>query len=659
MKTIEELRSEIRMHDQHYANGQPIITDTEYDKLYNQLIKLEQENPELITKDSPTQVITPIVVDKIQKSKHREPMLSLRDVNTFDGIQDFIQDKNEILIQDKMDGITIVLTYNNGKLIKAVTRGDGFTGDDLTHNIQQIENVPKTIDFDGRLEVRGEIILPYDEFDRLNVNGDYSNPRNTVAGAVRRHDASNMVGVGYKVIIFNLEYIEGQSFDKDSVAIQYLDFLGFETVYSKLFKLDQEQDLDELKSFIQNYETTVRPTLPFMIDGLVFKVNNIAEREELGSTSKFPRWSLAYKFKSLDATTTLNEVIHQVGKSGQITPVAIFDEIVIDDVKITRATLSNYQIIKAKDIRLHDQIIVERANDVIPQVVKALDNARTGNEVPIEAPANCPSCGSKTVFDGAHLYCRGLSCKPQLEGKLAHFASRDAMDIDGLGEKTVETLYQAGVITNILDIYQLSDKKEDILHLERFGEKSYQRLIKGVEQSKSKEFRNLLYGLHIENVGRSATRDLAIEFESLTAMIDASKDPASFKERLLAINSFGEVLSSNVVDFFAIQENIDTMNELIQLGLPTTIDVAATVVADSAIKDLTFVITGKVNHYANRKELKAHIEDLGGKVTGSISKNTDYLINNDTESQTSKNKQAIKQNVPIISEQEFLELIEM
>lgn len=657
IKQLEKLRNEIRMHDQHYAIGKPIITDTEYDAIYRQLVHLEQDQPELITKDSPTQTITPIVVDEIHKSSHRQPMLSLRDVNTFDGIQSFIQDKNEILIQDKMDGITIVLTYDDGKLVKAVTRGDGFTGDDLTHNIQQIDNVPKTIDFKGPLEVRGEIILPYKDFERLNVNGDYSNPRNTVAGAVRRHDSNNIVGVGYKVIVFNLEYIENQSFESDYDAIQYLDELGFEIVTTKLFSLDNDKALEDLKTFIDHYETVVRPNLPFMIDGLVLKVNNLHDRESLGSTSKFPRWSLAYKFKSLDATTTLNEVIHQVGKSGQITPVAVFDEIVIDDVKITRATLSNYQIIKAKDIRIHDQIVVERANDVIPQVVKALDEIRTGIEEPIKPPTHCPSCGSKTVLDGAHLYCRGLTCKPQLEGKLAHFASRDAMDIDGLGEKTVTTLYQAGIITTILDIYKLTDKQDEILQLERFGEKSYQRLLKGVEQSKSKEFRNVLYGLHIENVGRSATRDLAIEFESLTAIIDASKDPASFKERLLNIPSFGEVLSSNVVDFFAIQDNIDLMNELIQLGLPTTLNVTANSVADSAIKDLTFVITGKVTHYKSRKELKSHIEELGGKVTGSVSKNTDYLINNDAESQTSKNKQAIERNIPIISEHEFLDLL--
>lgn len=657
MHRINTLRKEITKHDELYAKGQPIITDTEYDTLYNELVQLEINNPEMFDKDSPTQKITPVVVDGIEKSDHREPMLSLRDVNDKEGIDKFLSGEDEILMQDKMDGITIVLTYNNGQLIKAVTRGDSRTGDDLTHNIEQIPNVPKRIAYKGDLEVRGEVILPFKEFERINKDGKYSNPRNTVAGAVRRHDSNVMLGVGYKVIVFNLEYSEDLIFDTDKEQIDFLAGQGFEMVRSQLMDISTKDKKDELFETIKIYEEVVRPTLPFMIDGLVFKVNDISKRKEYGTTSKFPKWALAYKFESLDATTTLTEIINQVGKSGQITPVAVFDEVDIDGTKVTRSTLSNFGIVKQKDLRIGDKILVERANDVIPQIVKSFDEARDGTEEVIKIPSTCPICGSDVQHKGANLFCIGLECPAQLEGKIAHFAKRDAMNIGGLGEKTVSVLHQAGIVESILDIYKLEDKRDEIMELDGFGKASADRLIEGAEESKSRGLNHLLYGLSMDNVGRSASRDLMQRFKSLRKMIELSKNPKEFKEELLEVPAFGEVLSQAVVDFFSDDKNIETMEEFIELGLKTEDDTEDTPVKESGINGLTFVVTGKVNNYANRNELKTEIQNLGGKVTGSVSDNTDYLINNDKESNTSKNKDAKDKNIPIINEDELEELM--
>lgn len=658
MNKIIELRNEIHKHNQLYAKGEPIITDTEYDKLYQYLVKLENENPDLFDQSSPTQTITPIIVDKINKSKHRNPMLSLNDVNTIDALEKFLKEYSEVLMQYKMDGITIVLSYENGILIKAVTRGNGFIGDDLTHNILQIKNIPKTIHYKGTLEVRGEVILPFKEFNEQNINGEYSNPRNTVAGAIRRHDSRTIINKGFKVIVFNLEYSSDLNFTKDSEALHFLKEQGFETVNSKTITLKNKKDMEETIQLIKYFEEHTRKDLPFMIDGLVFKVNNLEKRKEIGTTGTFPKWALAYKFKSLNATTKLRNVIAQVGKTGQITPVAVFDEVVIDNVKINRATLSNFNIIKEKDIRNGDTILVERANDVIPQVVKSFSELRDGSEEIIQPPTNCPVCKTPTQFEGAHLYCFGLECQSQLEGKIRHFAKRDAMNIDSLGEKTASILHKEGLVKSITDIYKLKDKKKEFVNIEGFGETSYERLINGIEESKNRELHHLLYALGIHNIGRRASRDLANHFKSLEYMIAISNNKIEFKEELLNVNSFGEIMSQIVIDFFNVDENIKTMKELIELGLNSIVKETDEPVIDtsSKINGKTFVITGKVYNYTNRKELTAEIESLGGKVTGSVTGNTDYLINNDKESNTGKNKRAKELGISIISEDEFISM---
>lgn len=654
-KNIQMLRNEVEKHDLLYARNQPIITDSEYDKLYIELEELENQYPEFYSEFSPTQTIKTEIVEGLTRKRHRTPMLSQQKINTPAGVKSFIeQTEGDLLIQDKLDGITIVLSYNDGHLVSAVTRGDGEYGEDLTHNFLHVSNIPKNIPFKKNLEVRAEAILPFKEFEVLNKDGKYSNPRNLVSGALRQLDSNNVRGKGFKAIVFDLVHVDDMEFYKDTDMLDFLSKQGFELVNNMVFS--EEAVIENILEFIDNYEENKRNELPFMIDGLVLKMNDLKMREKLGYTSKHPRWATAYKFDSLNATTKLTDVVQQVGKSGQITPVAEFEVVTIDNVNITRATLHNYQNIKDKDIRVGDRIVVERANDVIPQVIQSIASERTGEEVIITPPTNCPICHAKTRFDGANLYCTGVDCQPQLEGRLQHFTSREAMDIAGLGNKTIETFHKEGIIQSIVDIYYLESKHDEITSLPGFGVKSYERIINGVEESKNKELRNLLYGLSIQNIGRSASRDLANEFKSLEQIIISAKDTGVFKERIMSIDAFGEKMSDNLIVFFQDKHNVEVLEELIQLGLTTTIEVDE-LVTNSTLDGMTFVVTGKVNLFTNRKELQEEIEKLGGKVTGSVSKNTDYLINNDKESATAKNKTALNLSVPIISEDEFLNMI--
>ena len=653
---IEELRREIIKNDKLYEKSQPVITDSEYDELYLRLEKLEKIYPEFYDENSPTQKITTTIVEGLEKVKHREPMLSQQKITTEEGVIDFIsKSDSDILVQQKLDGVTLVLGFNNGRMIEAVTRGDGEIGENLFHNAKHFTNIPRVISFKGQLEIRTEAVLPYADFERINVDGKYSNPRNLVSGSLRQLDSSRLVGMGFKAIAFDLVHAEGKEFTTDTEKLRFMEELGFEVVDSTLFSSTSEEAIID---YINNYEDNVRKILPHMIDGLVLKYDSIADRESLGHTSKHPRWACAYKFKSMDATTKLIGITDQVGKTGQITPVAELETVNIDGVNISRATLHNYANVRDKDIRINDTVVVARANDVIPQIVQSVKDLRDDTELVKSPPTECPICGSITEFEGANLYCTGINCTPQLEGKIKHFISRDAMNIDGMGEKSVEEFYNAGIIKSIVDIYNLKDKKSEIIRLEGFGEKKFDRLVKGIEESKNRELHNFIYGLSIKNIGRSASKDLANEFRSMRAIIELSRDTERFREKLLTVGTFGAVMTMNIIDFLKNEENIETIEELISFGLNSEIEEISTEdMVEKSLEGKVFVVTGEVLQFKNRKELQAKIEELGGKVTGSVSKNTDYLINNDAESSSSKNKKAKELNIPILSEDDFLGLI--
>jgi len=654
LERIELLRKEVEKHDKLYDDNRPIISDSEYDELYLELEKLEREHPEYYDVNSPTQKIVTTIVENLEKVTHRKPMLSQQKVTTEEEVVDFVNKYNsDILIEEKLDGITIVVAYDNGRMVEAVSRGNGYIGENLFHNVKHFVNLPKVIPFKNRLELRAEAVLPFADFKRINVDGKYSNPRNLVSGSLRQLDSSNVAGKGFKAIVFDLVYAEGENFDYDIERLEFLKEQGFETVETRIFR---STDLSLIKEYIKNYEHNIRKTLPHMIDGLVLKINNLALREELGYTSKYPRWACAYKFKSLDATTKLIGITDQVGKTGQITPVAELETVNIDGVNISRATLHNYSNVENKDIRIGDTVVVARANDVIPQIVQSLKDLRDGSEVVKGYPEKCPICGTITEFDGENLYCTGIDCTPQIEGKIKHFASRGAMNIDELGEKTIEAFYEKKIIESVIDIYELENKKDEICTLPGYGEKKFNRIIESVKKSKNRKLHNLIYGLSIKNIGESASKDLAKEFKSMEAILEASKNEESFKDRLLTINDFGEKMSNSIIDFFKNEGNLKIIEQLLVYGLNSTIVSNATV-DNKILEGKVFVITGEVNHFKNRKKLQSKIEELGGKATGSVSRNTDYLINNDIESNSSKNKKAKELNVPIISEEEFLELI--
>lgn len=649
--TILNLQREIEKHDRLYEQNQPIITDGEYDELYQQLMELEEQHPEFRTEDSPTQRIITTFVTSLKKVRHEKPMLSQAKVNTAEGIRKFLEKNttnSRIIVQEKLDGLTVVKGYESKRLKQGVTRGDKEIGEDVTHTVQTIADVPKRISFANKLSVRSEAIIPNAEFDRINEDGKYSNSRNLVSGTVRQLDSSVAKERNLQSIVFEMEYAEGKTFETDVERLEFMKEQGFNVVPYVIFEADQ---VEELIDYCLSYEENVRMTVPYVLDGLVIKFDDLQLRDELGSTSKHPQWSCAFKFKSLDATTPLNRVVNQVGKSGQITPVAEFDEITIANVKIKRATLHNYDQIKQKDIRVGDKIVVARANDVIPKVIKSIHNGRTGDEVEVVAPETCPVCDSPTEYIGKNLYCTGMDCSVQLEGKLAHFVSRKAMNIDGLGEETVKMLLDRGFIRSFADLYRLHEKEAELKTIERFGDRSIEKMLEGIEASKTMPFQKVLYGMSIRLIGDSATRAIAKEFGSMDNLLEASLDEVTFEARLLELEKFGSTMVKALVDFLANEQNIARIKELESYGLTMTTDNPVLTAEEASLSSLdgkTFVITGSLSK--GRDEFKEEIEKRGGKVSGSVSKKTTYLLMGDDAEGTSKHTKAVSLGVTILNE---------
>ena len=653
-KHINHLQQEIEKHDKLYDQNQPIITDSEYDALYQELIELEEAHPEYRTPDSPTQRIITTFVTSLKKVKHDKPMLSQAKVHTADDLRKFAlknTTNSRYIVQQKLDGLTLVKGYENKGLKQGVTRGDKEIGEDVTHTVQTISDVPKRIAFAKKLSVRSEAIIPNEEFDRINEDGKYSNSRNLVSGTVRQLDSAVAKERNLQSIVFEMEYAEGMEFKTDVERLEFMKEQGFNVVPYVVFEADQ---VEEMIDYCLRFEEDIRMTVPYVLDGLVIKFDDLKLRDQLGSTSKHPQWSCAFKFKSLDATTPLNRVVNQVGKSGQITPVAEFDEITIANVNIKRATLHNYSQIKQKDIRIGDKIVVARANDVIPKVIKSIHSVRTGDEIEIVVPENCPVCDSPTEYIGKNLYCTGLDCSVQLEGKLAHFVSRKAMNIDGLGEETVKMLLDKGFVHSFADLYRLHEKEAELKTIERFGDRSVEKMLEGIEASKTMPFQKVLYGMSIRLIGDSATRAIAKEFGSMDNLLEASLDEVTFEARLLELEKFGSTMVKALVDFLANEQNVDRIKELEAYGLTMTTDAPVLTAEEASLSSLegkTFVITGALSK--GRDEFKEEIEKRGGKVSGSVSKKTTYLLMGDDANGTSKHTKAVGLGVTILSEDDY------
>ena len=659
---IKQLREEVMKHDLLYDEGTPIITDSEYDQMYYELISLEEKHPEFSDENSPTKRIYSVVVDSLKKVKHSTPMLSQDKGHTEEDIVKFAnKSDDEIIVGDKEDGLTIVLKYNNGIYYEASTRGDGSIGEDVTHTVRTIRNLPKKISFKGYLEIRAESVIPFSEFERINVDGKYKSPRNLVSGSVRTLNANIAKERGLSIIAFDLVKAEGITFEKDTEQLEFLKEQGFNVVPYKVFK-NTPEGIKELVQYCLTYNKEVRPTIPHMIDGLVLKFNNLAVREALGYTSKFPRWGFAFKFDSLDATTKLLNIVETVGKSGQITPNGIFEPVEIDGVTIQKASLANYDNIKERDIRIGDTIVVARANDVIPQIVSAVTELRDGTEKEILPPTCCPVCNGEVVKeeDNVHYFCINSTCSAQQERILKHFVSRNAMNIDGLGAKTVETFYEKGILSSISDIYTLKDNLDKLSVLRGFGEKKIQKMLSGIEESKHVSLSKFLYALAIPNVGSSTGKDIAKKFKTMQHLMELSKDPVVFKAELMQIDGIGETVASSMVSYFEESHNIELIEFLYSMGFSMMEEVEEIIVSEE-IKGKTFVITGSLSK--PRNDIKKEIEARGGKVSGSVSKKTDFLVlggyNHVTgelpekETNSSKYKNAVKFECPIISEEEL------
>jgi len=660
-KEIEKLVKELNYHCyRYYVLDSPVISDEEYDRLYFRLKELE-EKYHYILPDSPTLRIGGPPLDKFEKVRHTEPMLSLDnafsydEVREFDGrVKRFLKSHEEIeyTVEPKYDGLAIELTYRKGLLYRASTRGDGYEGEDVTQNIRTIKSVPlkiEEVEIPEDIDIRGEIYMDIDEFDKLNKEREqkgeplFANPRNAAAGSIRQLDPSITASRKLHLACYGIGAIKGKEFRNQWEFIKWLEKARFPIPAIVKFV----NGIDKVIHVIEEIGEK-RRSFPFETDGSVIKVNDFGLQKLLGVKTREPRWAVAYKFPAHQGTTRIKEILPSVGRTGVITPVAMLEPVRIGGVTVSRSTLHNWDEMKRKDIRVGDTVVVERAGEVIPHVVMVVKEKRTGKEKPFPIPERCSVCGSRVVREEGEVAarCIGLNCPAQVQERIRHFASRGAMDIEGLGEKNVELLYSKGLISHFVDIYKL--KKEDLLNLPRFAEKSAQNLIEAIERSKNTTLSRFLYALGIVHVGEYAAKLLSKNFERLEDLYNIQPD------RITDIRQMGEKIAQSISDFFNDPENLKTLKTLKSLGLKiSNPDFETKKKGKLPLDGLTFIITGTLPK--PRNEVEDMIESLGGHASSSISKSTDYLIVG--EEPGSKLQKAEALGVKRISYDELLKLI--
>lgn len=651
-KKIQKLREEINHHNyKYYVENNPEISDYEFDKLLKELEKLESEFPDLITPDSPTQRVGGEPVEGFQTVKHKVPMLSLANTYTFEELKEFDErvKKNvgpvEYIVDPKIDGAGVALLYENGILIRGATRGDGIKGDDITSNLKTIKSIPLKLRGNTLkdVEVRGEVYMPIESFKKYNREQEkkggvvFANPRNAAAGSLRLLDPKIVASRPLDMFVYYLSYSK-KNFDTLENAFKSLKEAGFRL--NPLIK--KVKNIEEAIEYCKELAKK-RDTLDYEIDGAVIKVNSFDKQRELGETSKNPRWAISYKFAAKQATTKLNDIAIQVGRTGTLTPVAILEPVEIGGVTVSRATLHNFDELKRKDIRIGDVVLVERSGDVIPQVVKSIKEKRTGSEKRKTIPKKCPVCGTKVVksSDEVAVRCPNKYCPARLKWRIRYFASRDAMDIDHLGEQTIDKLLDAGLIDNIADLYSL--KKEEILKLDGFKEKSAQNLLESIEKSKKQDLSRFIYGLGIRHVGKYAAQLLASKYSSIDELSKASE------EELKEIDGLGDKSAESIVTFFATEENQNLIKRLKDIGVKTKQEKKG----DLPLQGKKFVFTGSIS--ISRSEASDLVKNKGGIVTPSVNKNIDYVVVGDNPG--SKYEKAKKLNLQIINEEEFKKLV--
>ncbi len=630
-----------RASESYYAKDEEIISNFEYDSLYDELVKLETESG-IILANSPTQNVGFEAVDFLPKERHDKPMLSLGKTKSVDELETWLLDK-EGLLSWKLDGLTVVLTYENGELSKAVTRGNGEVGEVITPNARTFTNVPLKISFKKKLVLRGEAVISYPDFEAVNalIESDdekYKNPRNLCSGSVRQLDSAITKKRHVRLIAFSLVSAQDSEFATRTEEFEFLKTLGFEVVeYHTVSKASVRSEVLNFASKIKSYE------IPS--DGLVLCFDDIAYGHSLGMTAKFPRDAIAFKWQDETAKTVLRKIEWSPSRTGLINPVAIFDTVELEGTSVSRASVHNLSVMEDLKLGVGDEITVYKANMIIPQIAENL--TKSGN---LSIPDMCPCCGGKTsqraVREARSLYCDNPLCPAKQIKKYALFVSRDALNIDGISEQTLEKFIDEGFIKNYADIFKLERFHNQIVTLEGFGEKSYANIIESVEKAKDVSLANLIYSQGILNVGLQNAKLICKSFDN-----DAVKVLNLTREDLLAIDSIGEVIADSYVSFFENASNREMFKELLTIVRLKHETVAT---GDSKLFGKTVVITGSLNMYTNRKDLQAEIETRGGKVSGSVSNKTFLLVNNDVSSNSSKNKAAKELNIPIVSEEQFV-----
>ena len=660
---MDALVKELNQHNyNYYVLAQPTISDYEFDIKLKELEALEKQHPEYQNENSPTQKIGGDITKKFETVSHKWPMLSLGNTYNEQDLRDFderirkaIGSEFEYVCELKFDGLSINLTYENGKLLRAVTRGDGTKGDNVTTNIKTIQRIPKTLQGPGypeSFEIRGEVFMHRAAFERLNherlEKGEvpYANPRNFASGTVKLQDSAEVAKRPLDCFLYFL-YTDKKLFNTHWESLQTVREWGFHICeHNKLVK-----NIDEVLAFI-HYWQDKRFGLSYDIDGIVIKVNNYSQQQELGFTAKSPRWAISYKYKAEEVETILESVTYQVGRTGAVTPVANLKPVLLAGTTVKRATLHNANEIVRLDLHKGDSVFVEKGGEIIPKIIAVNTLKRAENAEKIEYIKTCPECGSDLIRkegEAVHYCPNDESCPPQIVGKIQHFISRKAMNIDGLGDETIETLYRKGLIEHISDLYILHEKIDELKQMERFGEKSINNMLEGIERSKQMPFEKVLFGLGIRYVGETVARKIAQHFKNIDSLMNASY------EELISVDEIGSRIAESLIDYFKDSRHLDQLEKLRAAGLQFRTEEKEINLASDKLVGKTFIISGVFEKFS-RDELSEIIQANGGKILSSISSKLTYLVAGDNMG-PSKLEKAQKLNIPIISDDELLRLI--
>lgn len=649
---LYNLYSLVSYHSNLYYNmDKPKISDFEYDMLSQEIRKIENRFPELKKEDADINKVggkPSTLFNKVNLEVKMQSLMDVFEISEVKAWMDKIEKeygKQEYVVETKIDGLSSSLTYENGKLILASTRGDGIVGEDITENIEMVESIPKKIKYDGKIILRGEIYISKEDFknivEKQEENGEktFANPRNAAAGSLRQKDKNIIKDRKLNIFVFNVQYSD-KKFKSHFDSLNFVKSIGVD-INKFVKKIEKEDAFENVKKAIEEIHN-LRSKLKFEIDGAVIKIDDLDIRKKMGETAKTPRWAIAYKYPAEQKETVVKDILINVGRTGALTPVAILKPVFVDGSSISKASLHNFEYLKEKDIKIGDKVLIQKAGDIIPEVVRVLKDERTGLEIEFKKPKICPVCGEEVYEDKISIFCKNPECPSKIQRKIEHFASRDAMNIEGFAEKNIATLLEKELIKNIVDIYKLTE--EDFLGLKKNGKKFAKNMYESIQKSKNNPLHKLINGIGIPNIGITTAKKLAKKYKNINNLMNASK------EELLEIEDIGEIVSEEIVKFFQDEKNREDIKKLIDLGV--NVDEPEENILN-ILEEKTFVITGKFEK--SRKDIEKMIEENGGKVSSSVSTKTDYLIAG--EKAGSKLDKAKELDIEIISLEEFEKIL--